>query len=125
MTTTRVRLAAITFDAGTQIRAAISETVVAEYAERMTEGVVFPAVVLFHDGKRHYMADGFHRGLASQRIGFKDIEADVRLGTQADALWFALGANKANAHQMTLADKRHAILLALDTWPERSANQIA
>lgn len=122
---TRVRLDAIAFDAGTQIRESIKESVVTEYAERMTAGDAFPPVVLFHDGTRYYMADGFHRGLASQRNGLEDIQADVRVGTKDDALWFALGANRTNGHQMTLADKRHAILLAVSTWPDRSMRQIA
>lgn len=36
-----------------------------------------------------------------------------------------LGANKANGQRLTPADKKHAVLLALQTWPERSGNQIA
>lgn len=121
----RIRLADIAFDAGTQIREAISDHVVNEYAERMTEGNEFPPVVLFHDGTRYYMADGFHRGLASTRNGFIDILADVRVGTKEDALWFALGANRANGHRMTDRDKRHAITLALNAWPDKSAGLIS
>lgn len=46
----RIRLEHIAFDAGTQIREAISEQVVTDYAERMADGVEFPPVVLFADG---------------------------------------------------------------------------
>jgi hypothetical protein len=42
-----------------------------------------------------------------------------------DALWFALGANRTNGKNMTPADKKHAIQLALKVWPERSVSQIA
>lgn len=42
-----------------------------------------------------------------------------------DALWFALGANAGHGHQLTREDKRHAIILALKTWPEKSASTIA
>lgn len=91
----------------------------------MTQGAKFPPVVVFHDGNHHYLADGFHRTMAAQRNGLTEIPADIRKGTQQDALWFALGANREHAHRMTPADKRHAILLALQTWPERSINQIA
>ncbi len=128
----KINLSLIAFDAGTQIREAISEQVVGEYAERMAEGVAFPPVVLFADGccrtdgsVIYYLADGFHRLQAAQRNGFVDIDADVRAGTKDDALWFALGANKANGHRMTAGDKRHAIVLALQMWPERSQNEIA
>lgn len=121
----RVALADIVFDAGTQIRAAINEQVVAEYSERMTEGVVFPAVVLFHDGNAHYLADGFHRFMAARRNEYRDIDADVRAGTKTDAIWFALGANKANGHRLTAADKKNAVALAFRNWPYRSMHQIA
>ena len=37
-----------------QVRAAIDESVISDYAERMAEGVAFPPVVVFEDGERHY-----------------------------------------------------------------------
>ena len=122
----RVRLADIVSDAGTQIRASISESVVADYAEQMAGGAEFPPVVLFHDGNQYYMADGFHRVLACERNQFREINAEVRKGTKTDALWYALGANRTNAHRLTSNDKRHAILMALNTWNgEKSNRQIA
>lgn len=121
----RIALSQIAFDAGTQIRESINEQVVAEYAERMSDGVVFPPIALFHDGNRHYLGDGFHRFMAAQRNGFIDIDANVTAGTKEDALWFALGANKANGHRMTERDKRHALTLAFRSWPDKSARQVA
>lgn len=121
----RIELARVVVDAGTQIRAAINEETVAEYAEQMTAGVVFPPVVLFHDGNAYYLADGFHRTMAARRIGATDIPAEVQAGTKEDALWFALGANRKNGQRLNANDKRHAILLALQTWPEKSVKQIA
>lgn len=123
--TTSVTIADIVIDAGTQIRAAINEDVVTQYAERMAAGDVFPPVVLFHDGSAYYVGDGFHRTMAAKRNGLSEIPSDVRPGTKQDALWFALGANKENGLQLTKADKKHAILLALQTWPERSMVQMS
>jgi hypothetical protein len=120
-----IRLANIVVDGGTQVRAAISEDVVADYAEQFANGIQFPPIVLFHDGNQYYLGDGFHRVMAARRAGWIDINADVRQGTKTDALWFALGANKENGARLTSADKRHAILIALKTWPERSGRQIA
>lgn len=120
-----IQLNLIAFDAGTQVRAAINEDVVAEYAGRMSTGETFPPIVLFHDGSAYYLADGFHRVMAARRNEWMSISADVHAGTKTDALWFALGANKANGQRMTTADKKHAIELALKTWPDRSQNQIA
>lgn len=121
----RIRLDAIVFDAGTQVRASIAEAVVADYAEHMTAGDAFPPVILFHDGNQYYIGDGFHRCLAAQRNHFRDIDADVRPGTKQDALWFALGANKANGQRLTEADKKHAVMLAFKAWPDRSQREIA
>lgn len=130
----RLALASIVFDAGTQVRAQINEDVVAEYAERMTEGDIFPPVIVFHDGDRHYMADGFHRGRAAERIGRMEIDAEVRSGTKTEALWYALGAFRESSKaslRPTVQDKRHAILLALREWyfgrdtGAKSTNEIA
>lgn len=121
----RIALTVIAFDAGTQIREAINEPVVSEYAERMAEGVTFPPVVLFHDGTRYYLADGFHRYMAAQRNGFVDMDATVQAGTKEDALWFALGANKANGQRLTERDKQHAVALALAMWPAKMQREIA
>lgn len=120
-----VLLDSVRVDANTQVRARIDEAVVEAYAEAMRGGAVFPPVVLFHDGNQHYLADGFHRTLATQRVGFTTISAEVRKGTQQDALWFALGANTLHGKQLTKDDKRHAIILALRTWPDKSQNEIA
>lgn len=121
----RVALTSIAFSEGTQVRASIDVGLVGEYAEAMADGAVFPPIVVFHDGNRYYLADGFHRFLAAQRFEARDIAADVRAGTKADALWFALGANRKNGKRLSETDKRHAIVLALQTWPDKSQNQIA
>ena len=67
------------------------------------------------------MADGVHRGLAAKRMGANTIQATVIVGSRVDALWYALGANKVNGHRLTAGDTKHAIVLAVKTWPERSA----
>ncbi len=120
-----IRLDAITFDAGTQIRAAIDPQVVTDYAAAMTAGQVFPPIVLFHDGNQHYLADGFHRFMAAQRNQFREIYADVRPGTKQDALWFALGANRTNGKRLSETDKTHAVAMALSIWPEKMQREIA
>lgn len=122
---TTIPVASIVVDAGTQIRAALNNEVVTEYAERMTEGVMFPPVVLFHDGNHYYLADGFHRVMAATRNQFRDIASDVRPGSKQDALWFALGANKANGQRLTRADKKHAVIVAFQAWPDKSQREIA
>ena len=82
-------------------------------------------VTVFQDGSTTYLADGFHRLEAHRRAGRREIEAEVQSGTREDALWFALGANGTHGHRLTAADKKHAIELALEAWPERSQRRIA
>lgn len=121
----RISIVDIVTDAGTQVRVTPDDATVADYAQHMTAGAEFPPVVLFHDGNQYYLADGFHRVLAALRIDWREIDADVRVGTKTDALWFALAANKANGRRLSEADKKHAILLALKAWPDLSGRQIA
>lgn len=120
-----IALSAISVDASTQTRASINESVVTEYAARMLDGVQFPAITLFSDGNQYYIGDGFHRVLAKQRNGAVTIEAEVQSGTRRDAIWYALGANREHGHRMTTADKKRAIVVALETWPEMSQHRIA
>lgn len=121
----RIPLADIVTDGGTQVRVQPDEATVADYAQHMTDGAQFPAIVLFHDGNQYFLADGFHRVLAARRNDWRDIDADVRVGTKTDALWFALAANKANGRRLTEADKTHAVRLALIQWPEKLQREIA
>lgn len=120
-----LQLSQIVTDAGTQIRAAIDAETVANYAAAMIDGAKFPPVTVFHDGSRHLLADGFHRVMAAARNGFHDILADVRLGTKADALMFALGANARHGLRRTNADKRRCVELAIAEWPGLSDRKLA
>jgi uncharacterized ParB-like nuclease family protein len=120
-----LELSAIRCDCGTQIRAAIHEPTVDEYAEAMTQKADFPPVVVFHDGSQYVLADGFHRVMAASRRGQKQISADVRQGTKSDALRFALGANALHGLKRTNADKRRSVELALAEWPKLSNREIA
>jgi DNA-binding CsgD family transcriptional regulator len=118
-------LAEVRLDGATQVRLAISEPLVVEYAARMADGATFPAVVVFYDGQAYYLADGFHRCHAAERAGRTTIAAEVRPGNQTDALWFALGANGAHGERLTVGDRKHAIKVAIQAFPERSGAEIA
>ena len=107
------------------MREEISEQVVEDYAESLGEGAAFPPVVAFSDGSSCWLADGFHRLRAFRRAGRGEIEADVDAGTLDDALWFALGANRAHGARLSRADKKHAVELAFRTWPVLSQGRVA
>ena len=112
-------------DAGTQVRSAIDDVVVDEYVQALADGAQFPPVVVFRADGAEMLADGFHRVFAYRKAGRSEVPADVYHGTREDALWFALGANRAHGQRLTGADKRHAIELAYRAWPDLSQVRIA
>jgi hypothetical protein len=114
-------------DGGTQPRAKIDESVVAEYAEAMRGGAQFPPVVAFYDGSEYWLADGFHRGTAAALAGLEEIEVDVRQGNKRDAILFSVGVNSAHGLRRTNEDKRRAVLRLLEDeeWGQWSDREIA
>lgn len=122
-----LNIKAIRIDGGTQSRVEINSDAVAEYADALTAGAGFPPVITFFDGVDHWLADGFHRFHAFNKIGIVSIDADVREGTQRDAMLFSFGANGTHGQRRTNADKRKAVasMLADSEWSKWSDNQIA
>ncbi|MBI5724300.1 MAG: ParB N-terminal domain-containing protein [Planctomycetes bacterium] len=109
----KLPLKKIRLDGGTQTRARIQEDIIEEYAQDMKAGASFPKLIVFHDGKDYWLADGFHRWGAAMQLQLQAIECDVRQGTLADAQWFSFSANKANGMRRTNDDKVRAVKSAL------------
>jgi hypothetical protein len=118
-------LSSIRLDGGTQCRTKLDDEHIASLAEAWANGAKMPAVVIFHDGSNHWLADGFHRYHAAEKCEFRDILADVRSGTKLDAIRFALSANADHGLRRTNADKRRAVEIALKEFPKLSDRQIA
>lgn len=130
MTTEMIPIHLIRRDGGTQSRAAINPDVVAEYAELMTETAgasPFPAVCVVFDGEAYWLWDGFHRIEAAMRVGFRDIETEIRPGTRRDAVLLSCGANADHGLRRANADKRHAVetLLRDTEWGNWSDREIS
>lgn len=122
----RVALDRIQSEPETQIRALIHPATVAQYAKAMHNPAnQFPPVVVFREGKICILADGFHRVAAARQTGAKDIRAEIRSGSQMDALRHALGANTGPGLPRTYKDKRRSVALALAQWPDLSTREIA
>ena len=69
-------------DARTQVRAAIDEAIVEEYAEHLRAGGSLPPVTAFRDeASRTYLADGFHRVRAHERPVVGPLD-EVRIRTR-------------------------------------------
>jgi len=120
-----VSIGEISIDGGTQARAEINTATVNEYAEALTEGDALPPAVVFYDGLKYHLADGFHRLHANRQIGATTMECDVRVGTLQDARLYAYGANKSHGLRRTADDKRKAVQGMLADFPDWSDRAIA
>lgn len=110
---------------GTQTRVETNDDAINSYADEMASGAVFPPITVFYDGAKYWLADGFHRFLAVQRNEADTISAEVHEGSRTDALRHALGANSTNGIYRSNADKRNAVEIALEEWPNMSNSVIA
>ena len=120
-------IALIRIDGGTQSRAKLNQAVISSYAKAMAAGAIFPPVVAFFDGQDYWLADGFHRLAATQKLGKQTLAAEIRQGSQRDAILFAAGVNTTHGLRRTNADKRQAVTLLLTDleWQQWSDREIA
>jgi hypothetical protein len=93
----------------------------------MRRGDEFPAIDVYFDGSEHWLADGFYRVAAAQKVGMDMIRAEVHAGTKRDALLHAAGANETHGVRRTNLDKRKAVQTLLEDkeWREWSDREIA
>ena len=115
----------VRIDGGTQVRAVIDKERVAHYSDRMKAGDEFPPCIVYFDKKEYWLADGFHRIHGAVAARLKMVRCESRPGTREDALWYALAANKNNGAHMSLADKIHALKLALTAFGQESDSKLA
>ena len=120
MATQELSLDSINIYGGTQARVQTTDEAVESYADEMTQGTVFPPIDVYFDGATYWLADGFHRYLATKRNQRPKILATVQPGGRSDALRHALGANATNGVYRTNADKRNAAEIALEEWPDKA-----
>jgi len=105
-----IDISKLDFNCDTQVRIKVDEEAVSDYAEKMRTGSVFPPIKVVHDGLVYIPVDGFHRILAAERIGKKQIDAEITKGTKRGAWLYAREhANKDNGMRLTNADKRKKV----------------
>jgi ParB-like nuclease family protein len=112
---------------GTQARVLLSETIIREYADAMSNGDAFPPIDVYGEETTYWLADGFHRVHAATIAGHTTIAAVVHAGGQREALLHAVSANETHGHRRTDADRRHAVslLLADPEWQAWNNSEIA
>jgi hypothetical protein len=117
----------IEVDASLQIRVRMNEPVLQEYAALMMEGISFPPVILFDDGSKKYLVDGFHRLYAAKRIGRDRIQAEIQSGSKHAGFLYSLRANATHGLQRSNEDKRHGVLKLLEDfeYSDKSDREIA
>lgn len=123
----KVELAHIAADTAAQPRTTIKAEKVAEYVEDMQRGDRFPAMVVFKEAEKFWLADGFHRYYAAKTAGLETFNCDVRPGSLRDAILFSCGANASHGLRRTNDDKRRAVVKLLDDaeWASWSDSEIA
>ncbi len=109
---------------GTQSRDGVNVEKVREYSEILEQ---LPPIIVFYDGAKYWLADGFHRLAAAVNVEAKEVDADVRQGTQRDAILFSFAANAAHGIPRSNADKRRAVerMLGDEEWKTWSDRRIA
>lgn len=124
---TLVHLSQINRDDGLQVRAALSDRVIADYAQAMGGGEEFPPIVLFAQAKcdAYFIADGWHRLRAAEEIGRATISAEIRIGGRQDALRHALSANSKHGLPRSGADKLKALSIACGEFSDLSNRALA
>lgn len=120
----KLALALIEENGGTQSRAALNLDKIKEYSEILER---LPPIIVFYDGTKYWLGDGFHRVAAAANVEAKEIDVDVRQGTLRDAILFSFGANASHGIPRSSDDKRQAIvrMLADGEWGAWSDVKIA
>lgn len=116
----------IIIDGGTQVRAAIDQQAVDDYAAALNAGETLPPITVFDDGATKWLADGFHRLHAHKKAARQAIDCVVKFGTRRDAIIYASTANTRHGLRLSPKDKRKIaeIFLSDDEWSKWSDRKI-
>lgn len=122
-----INLELIHIDPDCQVRAQQDKQAVAEYAESMKGGALFPPVELFEDTDtgQFFIGDGYHRIAALGELGRKTASAHIHPGGKSAAIRHALEANQSHGERRSSADKRRAISIAVKMYDKLSNVEIA
>lgn len=113
-TNRQLAIQSLIVDDNLQMRVAIDDSVIDDYAFLMKDGVEFPPLIVFEDGSQQYwLVDGFHRYYAYKLNNTKYIPCTIHKGDFFHARLFALSANSTHGLPRSNEDKRKAVLEAL------------
>jgi hypothetical protein len=105
----------ITIDNEIQQRVEMHQAVIKDYYLAMKQGDEFPPIIVYFDGHKYWLSDGFHRVAAAKKIDRLTIKAEIREGGRLDAIKYSLGANAAHGLRRSNACKNKTVVTALTT----------
>ena len=119
-----VKISDIISDQAIQSRARIDQEAVSDYAQHIDD---LPPILLFQDGDKLYLTEGFHRYSAHVMVKRAKIKAEIREGTRDEAILHSAGANATNGVHRSAEDKRRSVsmLLSNPEWEKKSSRWIA
>jgi len=99
------------------------------YVDLTETGGQLPPVTVFQDGNTFWLADGRHRLEARKRVGYLDIEAEIKVGSERDAQLYAFSANLSHGLASNISDRKKVARLLLEdkVWkdfPNRKIGEI-
>jgi hypothetical protein len=112
-------------DESTQARVRTDDDVAGEYSQAILAGDHLPEPVVFFDGKKYWLGDGWHTVRGYELAHRKVVRCEVRDGSRSDAIIYAAGANTKHGLRRTSADKRRAVWLLLQHCSGWSNRDIA
>lgn len=130
----KLALSDLTFDPRLQMRAAMDQEVIDEYADILRDAKpsdwpfaepMEAVEIKTGDGVIRYVTNGFTRGNAAHAVGRRIVSVNVIKGTWETAVRKACAANAKQGQRRTNADKRRAVEIALTEMQSLSLAQIS
>ncbi len=112
----------IVVDPTVQIRRGNHEATIRRYEESFEK---LPPVDVFKTPEGLLLADGFHRIAAAERLGLREIAANIHKGTREHALEFAVVSNTKNAEPFTPEERDEGIRRLRQLHPDWSNVRVA
>ena len=121
-------ISSLRLDGGTQARVGLDPDTVETYAEVLEKEAgewPFGPIDVFFDGDQYFVADGFHRTMAGEKVKRSTVPCRVHQGTAKDARIFSMTANDTHGLRMNREDKRACVEWLLDNVGKLPQQQLA
>ena len=102
----KIKTSEITIDPAVAIREGTDEDTIQRYEEIFDE---LPPITVYKTDHTYLLADGFHRWAAATRIGRIEIEAEVKEGSQDEAMEYVISANLKHGRPLTREEYAGAV----------------